>query len=278
MAAWRPGPATLRRSVEVVLVCLLAAQSARLIWAAVAPVGPLGVPISAQAASMAMPADTSILERFNPFGRTAPVNVALALPSQLPPAATVSLTLYGLRASMSGDGGSAIIAGPDGRQASFNLGEEIAPGVTLRAVRSDHAVVVQNGAPVRLVLGTAASLPPPGAPPSVATGGPAQTGTAPAEAALVVDPAQLMAQTIMVPQRENGRVAGVTVQPRGAGGAALAQAGLRPGDVLLSVNGRALDSAERQSELAQELQGADEAEIRFRRDGLVLTTRLKFSR
>lgn len=259
MAVWRPGPAALRRSVEVVLVLLLAAQGARLIWAATTPVGPLGEPLASGGAALALPADTSVLERFNPFG--APSGSGLVVAGSTVPAASVapaiSLTLHGLRASMFGDGGAAIIAGPDGKQASYRLGEQIEPGVVLRAVRKDHAVVTRDGAPVRLAFGAAtpvpAQAPVQAATPAMASGGPVQPAAAPASR-------------------------GVPVPADGVGAALLAQAGLQPGDMVLSVNGRALDTAELQSDLAQTLSQGGEAEIRYLRNGITLTTRARLGR
>lgn len=258
----RLDPATLRRAVEVVLVCLLAAQCARLIWALLTPVGPLGEPVSAAAAGgVPLPADTSVLERFRPFGQTGTAVVADAAAAAAagePPA--ISLTLHGVRGSMFGDGGAAIIAGPDGKQAPYRVGEAIAPGVVLRAIGRDHAVVSRNGASVRLAFGAPAPVPAATPAPSApALGGPAP-GPPPAAA---VAPA--------APQ-------GFAVPASGFGAAALGQAGLRPGDVILSVNGQPLNDADAQARLAQALAEGGEAEVRYLRNGITLTTRARLGR
>lgn len=277
----RPDPAVLRRGVEIVLVALLAAQCARLIWAAATPVGPLGEPVAAQASAVPLPVDTSALERFRPTSPLVAASIAdpTAVQAAAPVEPAISLTLHGVRGAMLGIPAVAIIAGPDGKQEPYRVGQEIAPGVRLSGIGREHVVVMRGGAPTRLVFGAAAPVSSPAqasVPPSVAAGGAAQT-SAPAPATASVDPAALAAQSVFVPRLENGRQNGVTVQARG-GGEALAQAGLRPGDVITAVNGRALDSAERQSELAGELAGGKEAEIRFVRDGITITSRVRLGR
>jgi general secretion pathway protein C len=58
------------------------------------------------------------------------------------------------------------------------------------------------------------------------------------------------------------------------GGPALQQAGLQPGDVLLSVNGQPLDP-NRADQLTSGLAGMREAEVQFQRNGQTLTTRIQ---
>jgi type II secretion system protein C len=65
------------------------------------------------------------------------------------PESDLELTLFGLR---SGDAGSAIIQPPDGRQAIFQIGDEIVDGVQLVAVHRDHIVIHRNGREERLTF------------------------------------------------------------------------------------------------------------------------------
>jgi len=130
------GLTRVRSIIEVLLVLVLAAQAARLVWLLLGP----GLP-PPRAPSAAPQSDLTVLTRFNPFaGQGAAAG----------PAATGDgLRLYGVRAG--GDGqGSAIIGTPDGKQTSYAVGETIAPGVTLRSVQSDHVVLSRGGAPSRL--------------------------------------------------------------------------------------------------------------------------------
>lgn len=119
-------------AAEGLLAIGLAWQLARLIWIFIAPQGPLLAATGATGPT----ADLGVLTRFDPFFR----NASPALIS----AAAQSFRLYGVRAG-GGGSGSAIIGTPDGRQASFAVGDEIAPGVRLQSVEADHVVLARGG-------------------------------------------------------------------------------------------------------------------------------------
>jgi general secretion pathway protein C len=275
--------------VEVGLVLLLALQGARLVWAAVTPVGPLGTPVLATARPVAPPTgpDLAVLERFNPFfrGQTVVVGAVAAAPVD---AAQLGLKLHGVRGAMFGDRGSAIIATPDGKQGSYGVGETIMPGIVLRAVGGDHVVLSQNGADLRLPFAEFAAAPPPAGPAPVPTPGqetppaglrlPPPPASAPAGAipppSASIDPARFLAQAGLQQRPQGG---GYVLNARGRGDM-LRQAGLQPGDVLLAVNGSALSGPEQLGEMATELRNAPEAEIRFERGGQVMTTRVRTGR
>ena len=211
---------------ELGLLAVLAVQCARLLWAIVTPVAPLGAwmpPVPA------IPADPAgLFGSFDPFYRVSRPQAAAG------PAAVTSLqlTLYGIRLDGAGGGGGAIVAGPDGVQRSVAVGEEIAPGVRLKAVAFDHITLDRGGAAEQLFLdqsgggasGTPAA-PAPGGAPAVAGGG-------------AVSLARLRGDIAAIPRIDGGRVTGLTV--RGQGNGAFAAAGLRDGDVLTAVNGRAI--------------------------------------
>ncbi|MDO8409595.1 MAG: type II secretion system protein N [Phenylobacterium sp.] len=263
LAAVRHGvalqPRTILGLVEIALVLLLAVQAARLVWIVVAPPsGPLGVaPTSGAGAS----AQTEILARFDPFFR-------LGGPSDAPVTTGSDLQLYGVRTG--GASASAILGPPGGAQTLYFIGEQGPDGITLVEVADDH-VVVRQGANRRRI-----GFPTPGgsayAPPPTA----ATTAQA-SEAAPGYSGAQLMAALALAPRMREGRSAGYTVTPRGAQGAAiLAQAGLQPGDVLLTIDGSELNG-ERMSELPQILATATHVDVSYERGGQVMNTRLRMS-
>ena len=211
---------------ELALLAALAVQCARLLWAVVTPVAPLG---AWQPAAAVVPADPAgLFATFDPFFRNNPVATAPT------PAATTAFQLFGTRLDIAGGGGSAILAGPDGVQKSYSVGEEVAPGVTLKSVTFDTATLDRGGAVETLSIDPASSgggvsaspVPAPGSPP------PATTASA---APLTV--AQLRSDTGVVPRIEGGRINGLTLRPQGAG-AAFHAAGLQDGDVLTAVAGR----------------------------------------
>ena len=239
--AWlRAGKRTPRALWPVLLVGLLAFlllfQLVMLVWTLVTPLSPLGV-WQPQTAVIASPAERrALFVSFDPFFRAG---------GQGPASATVTalgLTLFGVNMNEATGGGSAIIAGEDGVQSSYAVGDEIAPGVKLVGVAFDHVLLDRGGARESLFLdqsGSAESATPatPLPAPTV-VGAPADPNAAAGE----LSQSALKSGIGVTPRAENGRVTGVVVQPQGDG-ATFRAAGLRPGDVIRGINGRPIGSA-----------------------------------
>jgi len=248
----------LRRVVEAALILLLLVQGGRLIWlfAAPSPEAPQARPLP--------DVDLGVLSRFDAFFRNGGGG-AEATPSD-----GGGLTLFGVRADGAG-GGSAIIGLADGRQVSVGAGEELEPGLTLNAVAPDHVMLSRGGAPFRLDFPDMAS----GAAAPEAATQPAAPSPEPASAeGAVVDPQRLIAQAGLRPRIKGLGVNGLTVSASGDGGE-LRNAGLRSGDVILSVNGIALNSPQAIAALRGQLADAPSAQIQFERDGQVRSTTVR---
>ncbi|MDO9370947.1 MAG: type II secretion system protein N [Sphingopyxis sp.] len=229
------------------LGALLVWQCVRLLWTMLTPLSPLGA-WQPQAAVIASPAERrALLSGFDPFFRSA---------SQGPASATVTalgLTLFGINLNEATGGGSAIIAGEDGVQTSYAVGDEIAPGVKLAGVAFDHVLLDRGGARESLFLdqsGEAAIANP--ATPSLAPTPEVGSAAGSPNASGEMSPAILKAGVGFAPRTENGRVTGLVVQPQGDG-AVFRSAGLRPGDVIRSVNGRPIGSAGDAASLANQI-------------------------
>jgi general secretion pathway protein C len=125
--------------VMALLLGLIAVQGARLFWAAVTPLGPVGD--WRPAASSGGAVDPA----FDPFFR-------LSSGSETSAVTALSLKLFGVRVDEAIGRGSAIIATPDGIQSSFGIGEAVMPGVILKAVTLDHVVLDRGGAEEKLFI------------------------------------------------------------------------------------------------------------------------------
>ena len=228
-------------AAELLLLALLAAAVARLIWALATPVGPLGDWRPAAPVVAGVPADT--LASFDPFflldGDAAPATVT-----------PLQLTLFGTRIDEARGGGSAIVAGPDGVQKSVAVGEELAPGVRLKAVAFDHITLDRGGAPEDLFIDQSGRVQPvqPGAPIPAAI--PPADGGAPAG----VPVGQLRNEIGFIPRIDGGRVSGLVVRPQGSG-TVFRQAGLREGDVVTAIAGRPVQGADDLDRLAIDYRG-----------------------
>lgn len=253
--------------LEIALLALVALQCARLIWTALTPIGPLGDWRS----TSAVPGDASsgIFGGFDPFfrlsGAAGPVTVT-----------SLNLKLFGIRQDQASGRGSAIIAASDGQQRSVAVGEEIEPGVTLKAVDFDSVTISRGGSDEQLfmdqsevpatVTPTAPPVPSAPTPPviepstSVEPGGPPVPPSRP-------QPTEVSA----VPRMNGSQLTGVTVRPRG-NGEGFRALGLAPGDVVLAVNGQRIRSAEQARGMAAQLASA-RVTLQVERDGRVVTLR-----
>ena len=171
-----------------------------------------------------------------------------APPPPSPPSAA-GLRLHGLL------GRGAIIALADGRQRFFAIGREVAPGLTVARIEPQAVILASAGGELRLGFDGAAANPE-GAP-----------GPAPAAATAE---GRLRDETLsyrigLAPRQAGGRTVGFVVRP-GISMPALERAGLRPGDLILSVNGSRFDE-ERMLELAWEMANASRTEFEIERGG-----------
>ena len=263
-------PDRVRTGVEAALALLLIVQLGRLTWIVVEPVDSPSASAPAAARPTA-PVDYSIFDRFDAFFRTGGQSSF----AEDAAAGSSQMRLFGLRSDGAG-GGSAIIGLADGRQLSVAVGETIEPGLTLQSVGSDHVVLARGGSLSRLIFTDlpVGAAPPPPPPPVAQTVTP---GPAPAGARGTVDPARLMAETSLRPRMQGLRLNGFTIADGGEA-SVLDAAGLQSGDVILAVNGVALDSPARIAALRGQLANASSAEIRFERDGAAQTTTIRTGR
>lgn len=239
------------RLAEGVLWLVLLAQLARLVWLVLAPASVAGAP---QVSSV--PSQIPELAAHDPFlAGAAPVTAVV----------TDGWRLFGVRTAAD-DRGTAILARDREPQSVYRVGDALAPGLVLTAVRGDH---VELGTGQRLDLADDAptasaptTMPPPPPPP------PAQA----AAGNVGFDPAQLLEAGLQA-RNVDGRLSGYTLLPRGNSEMLLRAAGLQPGDVLLTVNGQVL-SPSVINELATELKSNPKAVVTFERDGQTRTLSL----
>ena len=233
---------TIYSALELLLLALIAVQAARLVWTLLTPVGPVGE--WRTGSTLALPAGDSALTEFDPFFRLSGGSGPAVVTG-------LALRLHGVREDRATGRGSAIIALPDGTQRSFAVGEEIMPGVTLAEVGFDNVVISRNGAREQIFLDQSetapATAPPPqaGVPP---TASPPVVTTPPVPAAPAPAPT---APIRFQPRMSGGQVSGIAVSPGADGGQALRNAGLLPGDVIVSINGQRVTSLDQARSAAQ---------------------------
>ena len=215
--------------VEKLLLGLLALQCARLLWAVLTPVGSFGPWEGRQAHFLPVAERQALFSSFDPFYRGGLQQSGGGVVTSL------ALTVYGIRLNEGSGLGSAIVAGPDGVQNSFAVGEEIMPGVVLKAVAFDHITIDRGGAEEQLFLDQSQPAP------TAAPDGGAPAGM-PASPIVGMDNpgADMVKRDVgFTPRMQNGRVTGLILSARGPG---FQQAGFQPGDIVTQVDGQPIGS------------------------------------
>ena len=178
--------------------------------------------------------------------RLPPPAPAPPAPPPAPAPSAEGLSLHGLL------GGGAIIAAADGRQRFVAIGREVAPGLRVARIEQNHVILASPGGELRLGfdgISQAEAAAPPAASAS--------------EEALREE--SLRYRLGLAPRQAGGRISGFIVRPN-VSMPALERAGLRPGDVIVGVNGSGFDE-ERMLELAWQIANSTRTEFEVERGG-----------
>ncbi|MDP3495195.1 MAG: type II secretion system protein N [Hyphomonadaceae bacterium] len=237
---------------EVAAFSALGASLAWLMWAAVEPVGPMPAPSAESQQANTLAQLSQRLSRI-PDG---------AMQGDAPASGVVAsidgFVLFGARAGLDG-AGAAIIAVNGAPQAAFSVGDEITPGARLIRVAADHVEIDVNGRSVRLAF---ANIP--------------DTGVSMAQARPAPSPSATTASFVnalsLQPADASGGRQGFKVMSEADLGA-LGASGLRPGDIILRINGTDVSGADLSAQAAQ-LQAGKSIEIVYERNGQTSTTRI----
>lgn len=252
------------RWVETMLLGCAGALLGILGWVLLAPVGN-GAGEGAGAGEsgplvLDAPARAALFGQFDPFARDGGGG-----------AGPLPLTLLGTRSGPGGEGGSAIVAGPDGVQKVVLQGEEALPG--LRLVRVDFDTITLSRAGGRVTLAMKADEPEGDA---ANDNDPADAGdqTPSAKAPSDKTPSEKAPlQPIGAPVSsglhfeavgQGGRVVGLAPHLAPQGGAAF---GLLAGDTIVAIEGRAVSGAQDGIRLAEALRAGRALGVTVRRGG-----------
>ncbi len=176
------------------------------------------------------------------------------------PQTTIPLILAGVIAEKDPAKGQAIIGDSASAAKLFAVGSMIPGGARLHAVYGDHVLIERAGRLETLPL-----------PRNPMKGGPlnnAPAAAAPAQNRLQ-DNATVLAGLVRVqPVFNQGKLNGYRIFPGGTRGtSAFSQLGLRSGDLIVAINGTALDDAGRAMEVMQTLSSSASATITVSRNG-----------
>lgn len=213
------------------VAALLLVQTVRLVWTIVTPLGPVGDWRASEVKVLPPQSRLALFKSFDPFFRTDPVQSGNVVTS-------LQLTLYGIRMNAGSGLGSAILAGQDGVQESYAVGEDIRPGVSLASVQFDHITIDRGGVMESLYLDQSVPAETVGTRAPV----PSNIGLAPS-GALAAPFAESISSAIgFQPRSADGKITGIILSPQGDG-AMFRSAGFRDGDIITAVEGKPVSSA-----------------------------------
>ncbi|PHR93160.1 MAG: hypothetical protein COA69_04205 [Robiginitomaculum sp.] len=142
------------RAVEIVLALLFVFLVVKLI-SALMLTGATGLPPKMNTTTSDVNSaaqtrfDSKVLGEFDVFNRARGAQGTVDVQENAPET-NLNLKVFGMRADLRGSSSSAIIQTPDMKQATYYLGDEIIPGVSLKRVDIDYVILDRNGTPERL--------------------------------------------------------------------------------------------------------------------------------
>jgi general secretion pathway protein C len=187
------------------------------------------------------------------------------------PETRLSLVLAGTIAASDPKQGFGIIGESANNAKLYSVGDSVPGGARLNAVYGDRVILERGGQLEALLLprqykaGTGVTAPPPPPPMGV----PQSAGSQVVERVkrmIAQDPGSVA--EIMRPQPvfANGQQRGYRVYP-GRNRAQFARLGLRPGDLVMSVNGTPLDDPQRGMEIFRSIGSSDQVRVTVERNG-----------
>lgn len=269
--------------VQVVLVLALAYAAAQFTWQLLPPTPPLEAPTSStpsERTQAAAPKAISRLPEMHLFGRAQ--QQAIETPQQVDlPETQLRLTLRGLIASTEPSEARAIVADPSGKENFYKIGDRLPGGAELTEIHPDRIVLKRGGRfetlrlPKELLSSDQFSqTEAPSARGNTPRGRPSQPQAATSSMnlkqyrdALLNDPRSVTDMLSIQPVSDNGSFQGYKLQA-GRDPEFMTRHGLRPGDVVVGVNGQALDSPAKGLSALKELSTATSINLEIERNGV----------
>lgn len=266
-------------AVAAALAAVLGWQLGALAWWAVPDPAPTSTSAlsAVSAATLPQPSNAGYEEERivagRLFGEPAEAKGGAAPLPEEAPETQLNLTLRGVLTVGAGDGFAFIATGRAG-ESVYTPGQALPGNARLERVYGDRVLLSRNGALETLWLDRDESAArrstsrrqDDGVTQRFDSDRAARTARD-LRARLREEPAELMRAVQFEPYEHNGKLHGYRVLPRGDATELLRGLGLTPDDVVTSINGIPLDDRRRLGEVVQALRTADEASVRFLRDG-----------
>lgn len=194
------------------------------------------------------------------------------------PDTRLNLNLLGILAGASKES-RALIAPDNGEEKPFSIGDMVVSGTKLEAIFPDRVILVRSGKYETLRLNK-------DAPSKATTYNPAESAAAPNAGTtamlgkirdeIMTDPTKAANYLRVQPASVNGQLKGYRIYP-GREREAFKELGLRPGDLVTSVNGIQLDDTQKALQLLSDLGQATAVSLTIERGGQVQSLNLNLN-
>lgn len=270
-----PATGKLVTAVNLTLVTLLAYSLAGVTWQALPapsqppphpPPGWAGIP--AQSASLPGAASARRIADWHLFGNAHEAQGDVP-PQETLPETKLNLVLRGVLAINDKRRAQAIIAQPSGQEQAYGIGDTLPGGAILQQIKPTSVILLRNNqyetlSLPKLALNGAQSA-------ESATAGDDSAAAVPSlrevRDKLLTNPESLSGLIQTQPYRgANGRLEGFRVEP-GRNKALFQRYGLRPGDIVTSINGVTLTNAGNAFQILRGLSSRDDVHIELLRNG-----------
>jgi general secretion pathway protein C len=267
---WLKASATLPPWVALALVAAIAWQLARAVWL-LYPVGPAPTPLAVPAAESQPAADNGASARSwtingNLFGEYNASAAVVEEAQEEIPETSANLELRGVipLASPAEADSIAIIAEKGGEEKVYMIGDEVQRGLQLNAVYADRVVFRRGGRLEELRLPRVDESA--AAPARARSTRPTATPATSLRQVISESPARLTDVIRPQPVFRDGKQKGYRVYP-GRQRQMFTQLGLRPGDMIVQINGMALDDPARGMEVFRSLGDSTQVSVTVERNG-----------
>ena len=262
--------------ISLIIVILIGWQLAKIVWMFVpgpAAGAPVAVPAGQQQAASAATGNgnTQVIADAHIFGEASVDDFSdepIIIEDDLDETNRRDLKLRGTIASDRPEYSIAIIADASNDESVFVVGDAVAAGARLHAVRADHVVLDEGGALSRLSL--VREYTSQTSPSIQRTASTRQTagvqGRDSIQSVVANNVAQLADVIRPTPYFVNGQQQGYRVYP-GRDRRAFAELGLRPGDLIREIDGQALSDPTQAMQIFQSLGTASQVSVTVERDG-----------
>lgn len=266
-------------AINLLLLIAVAFSVAKLLWAFV-PTPEAARWHPAPAAASALPASGSAslntvlnAHLFGLYRVSATSDIATA------PETRLDLKLIGILAGSRTGESRALIAQQGSIEKSYAIGDDIVRGVTLQAIFPDRVILARDGQMETLRLDPLSGAGSAYAPPAQVgsnDNGAASVSLSQARQEMLQDPNRAADYIRVQPNNPGGQLHGYRIYP-GKNASVFTNAGLRPGDLVTSVNGTPLDDTQKALQMLNELSRAGSVSLTVDRGGQTQTINVSFN-